>query len=164
MTLNRTIITLIFFSIIFLIGLLSFNDYGASIDDEHYRQNGLLTYEYLKNTVLNILYSINLISETSASDSSLSIIEFTNPFFEVLLAFLSDMFNFEEISHIYQLSHFLNFFIFFVSLIFFYNFINKILKSQWYGFFAVIILFFSPRFFAESFYNSRDIFFLSLFI
>ena len=101
MTLNRTIITLIFFSIIFLIGLLSFNDYGASIDDEHYRQNGLLTYEYLKNTVLNILYSINLISETSASDSSLSIIEFTNPFFEVLLAFLSDMFNFEEISELY---------------------------------------------------------------
>lgn len=164
MTLNRTIITLIFFSIIFLIGLLSFNDYGASIDDEHYRQNGLLTYEYLKNTVLNILYSINLIPETSASDNSLSIIEFTNPFFEVLLAFLSDMLNFEKISHIYQLSHFLNFFIFFVSLIFFYNFINKILKSQWYGFFAVIILFFSPRFFAESFYNSRDIFFLSLFI
>ena len=57
MTLNRTIITLIFFSIIFLIGILSFNDYGASIDDEHYRQNGLLTYEYLKN--IDLLISVD---------------------------------------------------------------------------------------------------------
>ena len=95
---NLKIVNFIILFSLFLIGIVGSENYGLTIDDEHYRQNGLLTYEYLKNTVLNILYSINLISETSASDSSLSIIEFTNPFFEVLLAFLSDMFNFEEIA------------------------------------------------------------------
>lgn len=158
------IFTISFFILLFFVGFYVVDDYGANLDDEHYRQNGLLTYQYLKNLVLNLFIFLNFISETTLKNENLNIMEFTNPMFEVLLAFISDILNLKTTSKIYLLSHVLNFLIYFISLLFFFKLTSKIFKSSLYGFFSVIVLFFTPRIFAESFYNSRDIFFLSLFI
>ena len=49
-------------------------------------------------------------------------------------------------------------------MIVFYKIILNKFNSEIYSIFAVLVIFFSPRIFAEAFYNSRDIFFLSLFI
>ena len=55
-----------------------------------------------------------------------------------------------------------NFFIYFLGLYYFYRLINKRYKSYLYSLVGVLFLFLTPRFFAESFYNQQDIFFLSL--
>jgi len=162
---NNKIIVYIVFLVIFLLGMNIYKDYGLSLDDEFYRKNGVANYEYIKflfselnSSALNSLQSI---SKRVVGD--LSLINHPAPF-DILLAASANFFNIKKINEIYLLAHFLNFFIFFISLICFYKLISRKLNSYLYGLLSILILFFTPRIFAETFYNSRDIFFLSLFI
>jgi hypothetical protein len=77
---------------------------------------------------------------------------------------IADIANIKDSKEIYQLSHLLNFMLFFISLIFFYKIIVFRFQSKLFSILGVIFLIMTPRIFSESFYNSRDIFFLSLFI
>ena len=147
---NERIFSILLFSIIFVTGLYVFRDYGVNLDDEAYRQNGLNAYNYIKN-----FFSTNNKSQNLLIWPTL---------YEILLAFCSDLFSVDETNKIYHLSHLLNFLIFFIALLFFYQFVKNKLNSSILAYIAVITLFLTPRIFAESFYNSRDIFFLSLFI
>ena len=58
----------------------------------------------------------------------------------------------------------MNFIFFFVSVLFFFKLLNKIFNNQIYSLIGCLILITCPRIFAQSFYNSKDIIFLSLFI
>ena len=69
------IFTISFFILLFFVGFYVVDDYGANLDDEHYRQNGLLTYQYLKNLVLNLFIFLNFISETTLKNENLNIME-----------------------------------------------------------------------------------------
>lgn len=151
------------FFLIFIIGLLSYKDYGLAIDDEIYRENGI----YYKNLIKEYLILLS-----KFDFNGIKILEeevYNNPIrnhpaiFETTLAFLSEIFNIEEINEIYYLSHFLNFFIFSCSLFTFYIILSRRFKSSLVSLIAILTIFFSPRFFAESFYNSRDIYFFSIF-
>ena len=99
---NLKIINFIILFSIFLIGILSSDKYGLTIDDEHYRINGLHFYEYIKNSLLGS--NIQLVE---------SDIKYSPALFEILLAFISDILNINKINEIYLLSHKLNFIIFF---------------------------------------------------
>ena len=55
----------------------------------------------------------------------------------------------------------MNFIFFFTSLIFFFKFINYKFNSQFFGIIGVLFIVLNPRIFAESFYNSKDIIFMS---
>ena len=150
---NLKIVNFIILFSLFLIGIVGSENYGLTIDDEHYRINGLYFYEYIKKGLLGL--NIQLVE---------SDIKYSPALFEILLAFISDILNINKINEIYLLSHKLNFIIFFLSLIAFYKLIEKHYNSEALGILAVIFIFTTPRIFAESFYNSRDIFFMSLFI
>ena len=50
--LNTKILTILFFSIIFLLGLNSFQDYGVYFDNTFRRINALFWYDYVKSFVL----------------------------------------------------------------------------------------------------------------
>ena len=134
-----------------------------AIDDEIYRENGI----YYKNLIKEYLILLS-----KFDFNGIKILEeevYNNPIrnhpaiFETTLAFLSEIFNLEEINEIYYLSHFLNFFIFSCSLFTFYIILSRRFKSSLVSLIAILTIFFSPRFFAESFYNSRDIYFFSIF-
>ena len=150
---NEKHITYIVFFIIFAVGLSVSKDYGLTIDDEYYRINGIYFYQYIKNILLGA--NIDLIKNE---------ISYTPALFEIVLAFISDILNITKVNEIYLISHKLNFLIFFISLVALYHLLNTLYQSKIIGILGVIFLFTTPRFFAESFYNSRDIFFLSLFI
>ena len=159
---NNWIIVFIVFTLIFLIGLTVYKDYGLTIDDEIYRKNGALYFEYIKLLLFSDI-------QISIEDLSRKIVGPNNPFaapvlFELPLTILSYFLNFNTTKEIYTMSHLINFLIFFISLFFFYKLIKKEFNSSYYGLIAIILLFLTPRIFAESFYNSRDILFLSLFI
>ena len=163
---TENIIVFLFFLIIFLIGITVYKDYGLTIDDQIYWDTGEFYYEYVK-----ILFSSDNtgIVNTNIEKLSQEIAGYQVPYvapvlFELPLVALTKFLNINNSKEIYELCHLVNFLIFFVSLISFFKFIHTNQKSVIYSMIAVTILFSTPRFFAESFYNSRDIFFLSLFI
>lgn len=163
---TENIIVFLFFLIIFLIGITVYKDYGLTIDDQIYWNTGEFYYEYIK-----ILFTVDNIGIVNDDIERLSqeITGYQIPYvapilFELPLVALTKFFNINNSKEVYELCHLANFLIFFVSLIAFFKFVQTNQKSIIYSIIAVTMLFLSPRFFAESFYNSRDIFFLSLFI
>ena len=60
--------------------------------------------------------------------------------------------------------HLATFLLFFVSLICFYKIGRDVFKNPWLGLLGTVFLVLSPRIFADAFYNSKDLGFLSGFI
>ena len=61
-----------------------------------------------------------------------------------------------------MLRHYANFLIFFISSVYFYLIIKKRFADKFLVFFGLVLYLSSPRIFGESFYNNKDIIFLSL--
>ncbi len=147
-----------YFIIIFFFSLTKVGDYGATIDDYIYYINGVHTYEYVKHIFLSIFNEgINLDFYRS------SINEFP-VFYEFVLVSICKLLNISVSREIFLTAHYLNFFLFFLSLIVFFRIIKKRFGNSLIALTGVTFFVLSPRIFAESFYNSRDIFFLCLFI
>ena len=112
---------------------------GQSLNNEHYQTiQNLLDHKHLKQW---IIWPVS---------------------FELQTEFLFHVLNIQDTKEIFQLRHLVNFLIFFVSLIFFYALLNERFESKIYSITGVLFLFFSPRIFGDIFYNTKDIFFLSL--
>ncbi len=148
----------ILFPILFLLCWKNIDDFGVSLDDEIYYLNGVNTYEYIKHFFLSFNNKDINLEEYRSQLKEWPII------FELVLVFICEILNINKIEKIYLISHQLNFIIFFISLFYFYKFINKRFKNSLLASLSVLFLVLSPRIFTESFYNSRDIFFMSLFI
>ncbi len=148
----------IFFVILFAICWSQIEDYGVTLDDHIYYQNGLHTYLYSKQLFLSFFnHEIDL-------EQFRSKVEGWPIVFELFLVFICDIFKIDQIEKIYLTAHRLNFIIFFSSLIIFYKLIQKRFDNIFFSILSIIFFILSPRILAESFYNSRDIFFMSLFI
>ena len=157
----------------FFLGIAIFDDYGISVDEIINRRNGLIALKILLekfNLITDIFVNLNikvnsLILESSNYDGANllydkyygTIIELPISFIEVILRFYNEDINF------YYLRHLINFFIFFLSVIYILKTVGFFFNSQLYQLIVFLILILSPRFFAESFYNSKDIIFFSLF-
>ena len=163
---TEQIIIYIFFLAIFLLGINIYSDYGLTLDDEVYLKNGEFYFEYIK--IIFLGDNSDVLSK-NIEDLSKELSGELNPFnapvlFELPLVFITKILNINNSKEIYEHTHLFNFIIFFIALIFFFRFIDKKFNSTFYSLLSIVVLCFSPRIFAESFYNSRDIFFLSLFI
>ena len=163
---NNRIIIILFFSFILLIGCLTFKDYGISIDEEFSRSSGLYWLaQILENTPFNEIANqatirfndIKGMSLLTAKDFPMYGIVFDVPF-----ALIEVLANIESSQNYFYLRHFGIFFTFFLSSIFFY----KILKNRFNNFNISLIgtcfYILSPRIYGASFYNNKDILFLSL--
>lgn len=167
MKINKLIIKnkiVLIFSIMIVIGIYIHEDYGLSIDDEIYRLNGLFYKNFISKYLTNLFF-------LNFEDFKILEEEITNyplgnhpAIFEIILAFLTDIFSIKNTNSIFSLSHIMNFTIYTFSLILFYQLLKKRFNSEKIAIFSIFLIFFYPRFFAESFYNSRDIFFVSIFI
>ena len=159
-------IIFLLFSTFFLVGLLTFKDYGISVDEEFQRRVGV----YWLNYVLS-LTSFNELSNTVALKLA-QITGFTLPnvegnqyygvIFDLPVAFLEIIFQIDDPKNYFYFKHFLNFTLFFIASIFFY----KLLLNRFLNYNVALIgtLFFvlSPRIYGHSFFNPKDIIFLSL--
>ena len=159
-------IAYIVFPIFFLVGIITYKDYGISVDEEFERRVGF----YWLNYVLSFTPFNELISATSFKLEQIS--GFTLPtakdnkfygvIFSLPMAFIEVVFNIEDSKKYFQLRHLFNFLLFFTSSIFFYKILlNRFLK---YDIALIGLLFFilSPRIYGSSFFNSKDMVFLSL--
>lgn len=154
-------VIVIFFGIILLIGIFSYSFYGMSWDEE-IEVNTMLSnakpYVHLfggDSAVKNIgLENYEYISTSVERDHGTAIYYITAP---LLLILKGD--NYRDF---YTLRHLYTFLVYFASLICLYFLIKNLTKRRIYAIAGVFMMFLSPRIFAESFYNSKDIILMSL--
>ena len=164
--LNKNIFIFIFFLFYLLIGLLIYKDYSISFDEEVHRENGFISLKYILDFFLiNFDFSnITTLISGEIPDIQNDWRQTYGVAFDLPMAIIEILLGFNDTRDVYLFRHLMTFLIFFSSTIcFFYllnlNFSNKILCIL-----GVLMLILSPRIFSQSFYNSRDITFLSFII
>ena len=158
---------IILFLFYFLIGSQIFNDYGFYIDEKFHRANGFYWLKYLSNFFgFTDLSQISENKLNNIKDFTLPSIDKWNLYgviFDVPAAYLEIILNINEPVKYYQLRHFLVFIIFFNGAIFFYKILKNRFKNIFVSIFGLILFILTPRLLGDSFWNNKDIVFLSFY-
>ena len=160
---NRNIFICLFFVSLFIVGIFIFSDYGLSVDDDNSRINGFVSLKY----IFEIFFSEYIFKIDNIIDvPNINIYEerYNGSAFELPMAFLELVFKITDSRQIYLFRHFFNFLLFFTSVFIFYKIVKNRYNSYFTGILGAAFLVASPRIFAESFYNTKDICLMSLFI
>lgn len=158
---------IILFLVYFLIGSQIFTDYGFYIDEKFHRANGFYWLNYLSNF-------FGFIDLSQISQLKLKEIEaFTLPnidnwnlygvIFDVPAAYLEIILNIKNPIDYYQMRHFLVFIFFFFGAIFFYLILKNRFNNKIVSIIGVTLFILTPRIFGDSFWNNKDIIFLTFF-
>ena len=154
---------ILFIAILLIIGISIYKDFGISIDEKINRLNGLVNLKFLFN-----LFSFNHFDDKlfkNIPDLNSYFDRYYGAFFEILNIILVEIvLNIKNLSEVFYTRHFLNHILFLFSLYFFYLICLEFFKNKYLSYFGVILLYTTPRIFAHSFYNSKDLAFLSFFI
>ena len=164
--LHKKYFTFLFFMVFFFTGIFVFSDYGISIDEDDTRFVGFLSLKTVfKIFIPEYLEKINyIISAELPYSLDIDIIPTSGVAFDLPVAFLEFIFQIEDSRSYYLLRHFFTFLFFFISVYFFYLIIKKKYNSWLMSIFGAMMLILSPKIFANSFYNNKDIIFMSFFI
>ncbi|CAM6004747.1 unnamed protein product [Sphagnum balticum] len=134
----------------FVLGLFITGHYGVNWDDNLQREGGIANYSFITNTDKSLLLN--------------SVDRYHGPAFEILMIAIEKGLHLTD-SHAIYLSRHYAVFVFFTSvLIAFFLFCRRLFGSSWLGLLGLSMLLLSPRIFAESFYNPKDIVFLGAMI
>lgn len=156
---------LLFFIFYAVAGLVLFDDYGSGPDEGIERQTSLVNYRYT-------IEKLNL----PVSDAVETWLAYLPPLKEYrdryygtalhgLLVLIESDFQFRlEPRIFYGMRHFFTFLNFYLASICFYQLLKNRFANRLLSLTGVILLVSSPRIFAESFYNNKDILFLSWYI
>ena len=165
----QKLITYSLFVFFFLTGVLIFKDYGISTDEDFQRLVGFYWLNYIanffpgSNFLLDVQNKIKLIGDLTLSVESGETFKYYGIIYDLPLAFIETVFNITDPKNFFYLRHFFNFFLFWISSIFFYKILIIRFKNWSLAIFGVLFYVLSPRIFAESFYNNKDLILLSLF-
>jgi hypothetical protein len=143
------LIVALFFVTYFIIGLSIFRDYGISWDEPIQRTYGLDVYDYVLGNNQNLLKNKD---------------RFYGPIFELILVTKEKGLNITDTQQIYYLRHLATFALFFAGAVFFYKLCSRRFRNPFFGLLGALFLITHPRIFAHSFYNSKDIPLLVLFV
>lgn len=151
------------FTIFIFVGLILYKDYGISIDEKINRYNGLVNLKYIFDFFSISLGNINLFNNVESLNNYTD--RYYGAVLEIFNILLIEIFlNKSELNEIFFLRHLINHLIFITSLFFFYLLCQEIFKNKILSTFCVLFLYSTPRIFANSFYNGKDLVFLSFFI
>jgi len=147
-------LVVVFFVIYFLVGVLIFDDYGISTDEPYERQTMWVNIDYIST----------LLGRESMGAQELS--TYDDKYYGSVMqmpAVVLEM-GHEDTAYIYACRHFYTFGICMVGYIAFFILCKKLFKSNWLSLLGTMMVALYPRFFAEQFYNIKDMVFLSVFI
>lgn len=147
---NSKIIICLFFLVYFFIGVSVFDDYGTHFDE-------IVDHNFASVTVAHIFGEEN-------NNYSKSFWKYYGPAFELVRYGIQKGLNLTDMRNIFLMRHFLMFLIFFGASICFYKICQNRFRSWKMGLLGSLFLILSPRIFAHSFYNNKDLVFLSFFI
>jgi hypothetical protein len=142
--------TIFFFGLYLICGLFLFSDYGISWDEEPCRiELGLVNYNAIFHNGKN-----NLLKSEA---------KYHGPAYELVLITIERVLPITDTRTVYLMRHLISFMVFYVSSIFIFLSSLKIFKEYRWAWISILLYVLSPRLFAESFYNSKDLPFLSFF-
>ena len=155
---------ILYFSLFFVIGGICFSDYGISTDETQQRLIGQTSLQFLSH----VFHLSSLLKDTIplTDPSSVFLLQKDRDYgviFELPAEYLVSLFQLED-ANIFYFRHWLTFFVFFISSIFFYKTIRYRYQNWRWGLLATTVLILSPRIFGDAFFNDKDLVFLSLFI
>ena len=163
---NYKYFVFLLFFIYLLTGLHIYKDYGISIDEPFQRTSGNYWYiwileNFFQNSEDLLFLKDSFKGMSWSSTFSKGIFLEYGPFFDLLSAFIESKFNIKDSQSSFHLKHLLNFLTFFCSSIVFYKLLKIRFKNIYLPLIGAIFFITSPRIFAESFYNCKDIIFMS---
>ena len=161
MPIRKYKIEYLFFIIFLLVGILIFKDYGLSTDEKHNLKKGFTSIKYASKLLGSDIKLDHANQFKWLPDLKEDKSRFHGPAFEILLAGIGIVAKIEDSRNLYLTRHFLTFLAFWISTVFFYLIILKTFNSRWLGILGCMFLILSPRIFAHSFYNSKDLAFMS---
>ena len=140
-----------------LLGALIFDDYGIAYDENVQRYIGLNNYDY----IINLFQGEKIQAAAPATG-----VDYPHygVAFELPLILIEKIFAINNIENVYLFRHFFIFFITIFGHVTFFLLLKNKFSSTYLSLFGCFILIISPRFFAEGFYNSKDIIFMHSFI
>lgn len=152
----------VFFIILIIIGINSYRDFGISLDEPVNRANGQISANYIIS-ILNNNFSFDN-SYTSLNQNILHNYHDRDygVAFDLPVYIIERLFNINSYNSQYTFRHLLTY-LFFLFGVFTFYLLIKNLYNPYYGFIAILIYVLNPRIFSESFYNIKDIIFMSIF-
>ena len=154
----------LFFLLFLLLGLWLYGDYGVSTDEPAQRAIGQTSLSYIAN-----LFAIPFLLDYSAPLSNPASVFLGQKDRDYGVAFELPAELLIKLLHltgpdIYLFRHLLTFLLFFIAVFYIYK-IAKVRYSDWrIGLLAALFLILSPRIFGDSFFNDKDLVFLSVFV
>ncbi len=156
----QKLLLFIYFGLLLILGVAIYKDYGIGWDESPQRDIGKANVKYLAQTVAPFL----LTTEVSKYENLKEIKDKDyGPTFEILAHLTEIALDIKNEDQIYHLRHALNFLAFAVGAFGLYQIASRRYKNFLAGLLAVTFLIFSPRIFADGFYNSKDIVFMATF-
>ena len=154
----------IIFLIFFLFFIIILSDYGVSQDEYALRTHGFVTLKYVGNLffpdITNFYIGEKNIPDLNSEYQGKSY----GAYYSALLGLIEIIFNIHDKYYQFLLRHYINFIIFFGSAIVFFKILHIITENKILSFTGFLFLILSPRIFANYFYNTIDIYFLSIII
>ncbi len=147
---KNKIVVCLFFAAYLFIGISIFKDYGISWDEHVSRMNGIITIEYIVKGDQRLFTYRD---------------RYYGTVFETLLVAIERFLNLTKNPRaVFFMRHLVTFLLFYTGVFFFYLLCKHRFGSWKIGLLGSIFLILSPRIFAHSFYNSKDIPCLAMFI
>ncbi len=132
-----------------LIGMLTYQDYGIAWDEPEQRDLGVMSYDYVTKGDTAINANIDKRLGTG---------------FELPLVFVERSLHLSDMRDVYLSRHFATHLFFLIAAFCMYVLAYRMFGSKQLASLAFIMLAFHPRLYAHSFFNSKDIPFLSAFL
>jgi len=157
----RKFIVLIVFILIALTSIFNLKNFGVAQDEYFSRSFGFINLNYVGQ---KFIPEQTIKFKSDKNIPNLNNFEhnyYNGAIFDATLSFLEILFNIKDKKNQFLLRHVFISCFFYLSLIFFYKVCNKIFTNWRISLCGVLILFLSPRIFADSFYNNKDILFMS---
>jgi hypothetical protein len=152
-----------FFGMYLLLGLFIYGDYGVSTDEAISRMNGMVSAKYILSIVkpeAKNKYGLAMVKDLHAYTDKDYGVAFELPVF-VLEKVLGIG---ERDPALFRMRHLCTFLVFFAGVVYFYRLARHRFGSWKWGLLGSFFLIVSPRIFAESFYNDKDVVLLACFI
>lgn len=153
-----SIVTMLFFTAVLLIGLFSYKDYGISSDEPNERTNGLVSAKYLADYLTEKLPDI----DPYLPKLSTYRYRYYGVAYQLPMAIIEQNTMLKE-DAIWQFRHLSNFVFFSFGVLAFFHLASDVFEDGRLGLLAAIFLVVSPRIFAHAFFNPKDSVFLAAF-
>jgi hypothetical protein len=132
----------------FIVGMSIYRDYGLSADELPQQRIGAMSWKYVLSG--NFSYTPSFRNKDYG------------PAFEMFLTGMERLLKLQDSREIFFMRHLINFLLFFVSVWVFHLLCRYHFGDHKIALLGALFLILSPRIFADSFYNSKDLPFLSM--